>query len=69
MTTTELAANSAGGHREEGEKAMEGRRLTAEAAGCVMEPEEVGVERIDDEVSGCGRRWRRRGCRSTRGLR
>ena len=48
---------------------MEGRRLTAEAAGCSMEPEDVGAERIDDEVSGCGRRCRRRGRRSTRGLR
>ena len=54
---------------EEGEKATEGRRLTAEAAGCSMEPEDDGAERIDDEVSGCGRRCRRRGRRSTRGLR
>ena len=67
-TTAELATNGAGGHGEEREKAVEGRRLTAEAAGCSMEPEDDGAERIDDEVSGCGRQCRRRGRRSTRGL-
>jgi hypothetical protein len=44
-----------------GEKAVEGQRLTAGAAECSMEPEEVGAERIDDEVSGGVRRCRGRG--------
>ena len=60
-TTAELATHGVGRHGEEREKAVEGRRLTAEAAGCSMEPEDDGAEQIDDEVSGCGRRWPEQG--------